>query len=204
MPWPSSLQIALKEWATVCHALETGRQMILLRKGGIYESAGEFELEHRQFLLFPTYLHQNLSMLKPEAHAGFEPRAAEPAQVRLSAAAEVTDIVQLRSRAQMDALDDEHVWTRPLIDMRFNYKPDNPLYLLLVRVYRLAQPVVVENTLAYAGCKSWVPLNDRVALGDIAPAMDEVSFERRRVRVLERCAADSENGVRMPPSRRNG
>jgi hypothetical protein len=191
MPWPSSLQIALKEWATVCHALETGRQMILLRKGGIYESAGEFELEHRQFLLFPTYLHQNLSMLKPEAHAGFEPRAAEPAQVRLSAAAEVTDIVQLRSRAQMDALDDEHVWTRPLIDMRFNYKPDNPLYLLLVRVYRLAQPVVVENTLAYAGCKSWVPLDDRVALGDIAPAMDEVSFERRRVRVLERCTAAS-------------
>jgi hypothetical protein len=54
------LSIALKEWATLCRALETGRQIILLRKGGIYESAGEFEVEHRRFLLFPTYLHQNL------------------------------------------------------------------------------------------------------------------------------------------------
>src|SRR5687768_17442292 len=104
MSLPNPLQIALKEWATVCHALETGRQMLLLRKGGIYEAAGEFELENPQFLLFPTYLHQNLNMLKPGDQAGFEPRSAEPAQVGISAAGEVTDIVQLKSRAQMDAL----------------------------------------------------------------------------------------------------
>src|SRR6476469_947176 len=61
MALPNPLAIALKEWATVCHALETGRQMLLLRKGGIYEAAGEFELENPQFLLFPTYLHQNLA-----------------------------------------------------------------------------------------------------------------------------------------------
>ena len=34
MALPDSLPVALKEWATVCRALETGRQMILLRKGG--------------------------------------------------------------------------------------------------------------------------------------------------------------------------
>src|SRR5687768_16507115 len=140
MAWPTSLQTALKEWATVCRALEGGRQVILLRKGGIYESAGEFELENRQFLLFPTYLHQSLKQLKPEAHGDFEPRTEEPQQVRLSAAGVVTDIIQVESRRQMDALDDEHVWAPPLIDIRFNYKPGNPLYLLLVRAYRLPQP----------------------------------------------------------------
>src|SRR5215217_7835366 len=104
MHLPPSLPIALKEWATVCRALETGRQMVLLRKGGILEAIGGFELENPQFLLFPTYLHQNLNMLKPADQAGFEPRSAEPAQVRISAAGEVTDIVQLKSRVQMDAL----------------------------------------------------------------------------------------------------
>src|SRR3954463_8242171 len=94
MAWPTSLQTGLKEWATVCHALETGRQMLLLRKGGIYEAAGEFELENPQFLLFPTYLHPNLNMLKPADQAGFEARSAEPAEIRVSAAGEVTDIVQ--------------------------------------------------------------------------------------------------------------
>src|SRR5687767_8620791 len=86
MSWPASLSVALKEWAVVCRALESGAQMILLRKGGIYEAAGEFELEHRQFLLFPTYLHQNLNMLKPQHHGGFEPRSDEPDHVMLRAA----------------------------------------------------------------------------------------------------------------------
>jgi hypothetical protein len=186
MAGPTSLHTALKEWATVCHALETGRQMLLLRKGGIYEAAGEFELENRQFLLFPTFLHQNLRMLKDEAHAGFEPRSAEPEQVKLTAAGVVTDIIQLRSRAQMDALDDEHVWTSPLIDMRFNYRPENPLYLLLVRAHRLHEPVAIDNTPAYAGCKSWVPLEQPVPTGDAMPVLDDVKYDFRRRGILER------------------
>ncbi len=186
MAWPSSLQVALKEWDTVCRALESGRQIILLRKGGIYESAGEFEVEHREFLLFPTYVHQKLEMLKPEAHGGFEARAEEPGQVTLTAAGVVTDIVRLASRSQMDLLEDEHVWAKPLIDMRFNYKPGNPLYLLLVRAYRLHAPLAIDNTPAYAGCKSWVPLDHPVALGDALPVLDDLRYEVRRKPIIDR------------------
>jgi hypothetical protein len=184
MSLPASLSIALKEWATVCRALETGRQMLLLRKGGILESIGGFELENPQFLLFPTYLHQNLAMLKPDAHAGFEPHTAEPERIVLSAAGVVTDIVQLRSRGQMDALDAEHVWTPPLIDMRFTYRPANPLYLLLVRAYRLREPVAIDNTPTCAGCKSWVPLEQPVETDAATPVMDDVQYERRREAIL--------------------
>lgn len=181
---PASLGIGLKEWATVCAALSSGRQMILLRKGGIYEAAGEFELEHPAFILFPTYLHQNLKMLKPEVHAGFEARSAEPAQVKLSSAGLVTDIIQLRSRSQMEAIDGEHIWTPPLIDMRFNYRPENPLYLLLVRAYRLSAEVIVENTPAYAGCKSWVPLDQAIDASNSTPVLDEGSYSARRKNIL--------------------
>src|SRR5258706_7383240 len=113
MELPSDLKVGLKEWASVCRALEEGRQILLLRKGGIHDSAGEFELEHPQFLLFPTYLHQNLKMLKETQHAGFESMNAEPARVKLSAVGAVSDIIQLRSRSQMEAIDDEHIWTPP-------------------------------------------------------------------------------------------
>mgnify|MGYP001409918653 CR=1 FL=1 len=185
MAWPSSLQIALKEWASICKALETGRQMILLRKGGIYESAGEFELENPRFVLFPTYLHQDLKMLKPEAHEGFEPASAEPAEVRVTAAAIVSDIVRLHARWQLDAIDDEHVWAPPLIDLRFNYKPQNPLYLLLVRAYRLTGAVALANTPAYAGCKSWVPLVEPIQTGGALPVLDDVRYETRRKKILD-------------------
>lgn len=185
MAWSSSLQIALKEWAVVCNALECGRQMILLRKGGIYEAAGEFELENPQFLLFPTYLHQNLKMLKPEAHAGFAAVSAEPGEVRISAVGVVTDIVQLRSREQMDWIENEHIWTKPLVDMRFDYKPQNPLYLMLVRTYRLHQPVTVANTPVYAGCKSWVPLDDPIETANATPVFDDQRYDVRRKRIME-------------------
>lgn len=180
------LGVGLKEWATVCRALETGRQILLLRKGGIQEAIGGFELEHPRFVLFPTYVHQNLAMLKPEVHGGFEPASAEPDTIRLSAAGVVTDILQVRSRAQVDALEDQHIWTAPLIDMRFNYRPSNPLYILLVRAYRLAEPMSVRNTPEYAGCKSWVPLAEQVSIDGWTPALDETAYGQRRNLIIER------------------
>jgi hypothetical protein len=185
-PLPQTLDVGLKEWATVCGAMEAGRQIVLLRKGGIYESAGEFELEHRQFVFFPTYLHQNLAMLKPEAQAGFEPRSAEPERIVLSVAGQVTDIIPVKSREQMDEIDDAHVWTSPLIDMRFNYRPENPLYLLMVRAYRLAGAVTVENTPAYAGCKSWVPLDSGVSTTGAVAVLDDTAYQTQRQLILAR------------------
>ena len=186
MAWPTSLSVGLKEWASVCSALESGRQILLLRKGGIYEAAGEFEVENREFLLFPTYLHQNVQMLKPEARQGLAARTTEPEQIRISAAGVVTDIIQLTSRAQMDAIEDQHIWTAPLIDMRFNYKPQNPLYLLLVRAYQLHEPETLANTPAYAGCKSWVPLEQPIATGNAQAVLDDLKYEVTRKGILER------------------
>jgi len=188
MSLPQTLQVALKEWAVVCDALAQGRQMILLRKGGVRETAGEFEVEHRQFLLFPTYEHQNLKMLKESEHGRYEPNTKEPSHVKISAAGEITNIIQLASRAQMDALDAEHVWTAPLIDMRFNYRPENPLYLLIVRAYWIPQAVSIPNTLAYAGCKSWVPLTETIDLRGATPAIDDARFQQRCRHILETIA----------------
>ncbi|HEY1921871.1 MAG TPA: DUF1802 family protein [Tepidisphaeraceae bacterium] len=189
MAWPNDLQVALKEWATVCTALARGRQIILLRKGGIHESGGEFEIEHRRFLLFPTYLHQNPAMLKEDQQASVVKLSAEPAKIEISAAAEITDIIPMTSRATMDAIDDQHIWTKPLIDMRFNYRPENPLYLLLGRAYRLSQPITIDNTPAYAGCKSWVPLETSVQTTGAAAVLDDAQFAKRRNAILHRVKA---------------
>ncbi len=186
MAWPTDLNIALKEWATVCRALDEGRQMLLLRKGGIYESAGEFEIEHREFLLFPTYLHQNAPMLKPAEHEHLTAATAEPTKVTLTTAAIISDIIELKSREAMDRLAEFHIWAKPLIDMRFAYRPQNPLYLLLVRAYRLHAPQTINQTPAYAGCKSWVPLESAVDTGNALPVMDDVKFEFARKAILAR------------------
>src|SRR5439155_2450607 len=104
----------------------------------------------------------------------------EPAEVILSSAAIVTDIIRLRDRKQMDALDREHIWTPPLIDMRFNYRPQNPLYLLILRVFRLREPITIQNTSEYAGCKSWVPLTEEFTTDGSQAVTPDDAYEHRR------------------------
>src|SRR5688572_17725990 len=185
---PQTLNVALKEWASVCSALEEGRQIILLRKGGILEAIGGFELEYPQFFLFPTYLHQNAQMLKEPERKRLVSLKEEPAEITLSSAATVTDILRLRDRAQMDPLNGQHIWTPPLIDMRFSYRPQNPLYLLLLRVYRLSNPITIQNTPQYAGCKSWVPLEAPLSTTTARPVIDDSEFESRRGQIAREIA----------------
>jgi hypothetical protein len=85
----------------------------------------------------------------------------------------------------MDALDARHVWTSKLIDMRFNYRPENPLYLLLLRVSKLPEPVTLANTPAYAGCKSWVPLESAVSTVGALPVMSDSRYEDERQAILQ-------------------
>ncbi len=51
---------ALKEWATVVKALESGNQTVLLRKGGILETSSGFKLESKSFYCI---LHLNIKHL---------------------------------------------------------------------------------------------------------------------------------------------
>jgi len=63
---------ALKEWATVVKALESGDQTVILRKGGILESDSGFTIENEKFFLFPTFEHQETKHVKPEHHKHLE------------------------------------------------------------------------------------------------------------------------------------
>lgn len=183
------LQVALKEWDVLCDAVRQGQQILLLRKGGIYEESGQFRLEHQRFLLFPTYVHQNPHMLKAPWSGGLRQELTEPKELPISVYAEVTDILQLTDRRQLDPLDDAHIWTAPLIDMRFNYRPYNPLYLILVRAFALPGAVMIENAMSYAGCKSWVPLEEQVDVGGAMPALSEEAYEQRRQSILSQLKA---------------
>ena len=58
--------IALKEWAVVCKALEMGKQILLLRKGGILEYRNGFEIKHNKFFIYATYEHQSKDSIKNE------------------------------------------------------------------------------------------------------------------------------------------
>jgi hypothetical protein len=101
---------------------------------------------------------------------------AEPSVVPIAGFGHAAKLWQIKSRAAFDRLEGLHCWTRPQIDMRFDYKPQNPLYLMAVRIYRLSRPVEIVNHAEYAGCKSWVPFrpsDEPDTLGSSAVLSDE-------------------------------
>jgi len=174
------IDIALKEWAVVCDLLLEGGQTILLRKGGIHETAGpgKFEIEHRRFLLFPSWLHQKPAALKPALRDRVTIFGQEPAEFSFRGLGEVGGVWRVKDRVSFDQLDDLHGYAPAQIDMRFAYKPENPLYLVAVRAYRLRQPVTVKNGPEYGGCRSWVPLAPSDAVDDAGavPVLEAAAF----------------------------
>lgn len=170
------LNVALKEWHLLCQALIQGQQAILLRKGGILEANNEFELEHRRFLLYPTYIHQQLTHVKPAWRDRIEQRSTEPEKITLAGWAEAIKILEVPNRAAFEKLDHLHFWDKPLIDMRFAYRPEKPLYLVIVRAHKLQSPITIDNTPDYAGCKSWVPLEHEIDVSASTPALTDAQL----------------------------
>jgi len=185
---PGVIDIALKEWRVVCRLLAAGRCALLLRKGGVHEEAGpgRFRLEHDRFALFPAWEHENLDWIKPGFLDALTPDeagepcggGAEPAWIEIEGYGQVARIWEVPSRAAFDRLDDLHPWTAPQIDMRFDYKPERPLYLLAVRAYALREVKVIPNRRAFAGCRSWVPLEaeDQVEETGAGASMSDADF----------------------------
>lgn len=73
----TSLDVALKEWHATIAGLESGRQILLLRKGGLLDPEGSFALEYSRFWLAPTRFHQDETLVKP-ADVGFLQSSPQP------------------------------------------------------------------------------------------------------------------------------
>lgn len=182
------VDVALKEWAIVCDLLAAGRCCLVLRKGGVHEDhgPGRFRLEEDRFALFPAWEHEKLDWIKPHWLEGFrrEPVQTEPEEITLAAVAQVARAWTVPSRAAFDRLDDLHPWAKPQVNLRFAYKPERPLYAVALRVTRLQHPRRLPNRPAFAGCRSWVPLEGADAIEPLGePAMPAAELEAQLERI---------------------
>jgi hypothetical protein len=179
------LRHAFKEWAVICRALAEGRQALILRKGGIAESGGEFQVEHTRFWLYPTYVHQQRAGVKPEAADLLKQVEAErPAlgTVRLTHFADVAGVYHVHNLTAALLLAHRHLWSEETVRARFAYKRPG-LYVLPVRVYRAAETFEVPETAHYAGCRSWVELDRELPTAGATPVLADETF-RELVRSL--------------------
>jgi hypothetical protein len=171
-------RIAFKEWAVVCRALEEGAQSIILRKGGIDEGSEGFRVRHREFWLFPTQFHQRPEQLIPDARPLLDRATAEspPAgTIPIGEYVVVSDVREINDESLLDRLADLHIWSRETVAQRFHYRQPG-LFLLIARVYRLPQPLLLTDTPYFAGCRSWVELPEALPTAGATPVLSDEQF----------------------------
>lgn len=189
---PPSSSEALKEWAVACNALKDGEQIVILRKGGVHKDDRDFTAEfaeHPEFLLFPTYEHQNAELVKPAYQAKLERSIEEndvPGLTTLAAFVQVTDRIEVQEPETLRRISEFHIWTDDYAEKRLHWRPRQPLVVGLVRVYPLLQPQALPLLDEYAGCKSWVDLGQDVPMGELAPSLSDADYERTRAAIKER------------------
>ena len=156
------VRTAFKEWAVICRALASGRQDVILRKGGIVEPGGAFRPEYARFLLLPTFLHQSAESLVPQARdllVGIDDDRPPEGTVVFRHGAFVRAAHRITDRRALDAYRDRHVWAESVVDERFHRWQDE-LHVLEVAVTPLPSPVVLPWQESYGGCRSWVELDE--------------------------------------------
>lgn len=170
---------AFKEWAVVCRALADGRQTLLIRKGGIEETKDGFQVTHRDFWLFPTYVHQKAADLIPAVHAEFEEvqKAQPPSDtVTFQLYATVEDAVKVMDLERLRALVGYHILSWDCIASRFHYRNKPGVHVMTIRVYRRPTPAPLKNTPGYDGCVSWVDLDQALDTEGCAPVLSDAEF----------------------------
>jgi hypothetical protein len=179
----AGLTAAFKEWAIAVEALLSGDLILLLRKGGLREKAGQLQVQvgNRGGLL-PTLEHQRPHLLKSpwqEQAVLASPDRPRPTALTLQGWADITHVQPLRDAAQVARLTPCHIWTSQWVQERMAWQPERPIYLLLLRVYRLPQPQTVPYHPTYGGCRSWVTLQTEVATADSQAVLSETDYQQR-------------------------
>jgi hypothetical protein len=177
----TSSSIAFKEWAVVCAALDSGRQTIILRKGGIDEGRDGFRIQHEEFWLLPTRFHQDASQLTVDALPLWEQtRNAQspPGKFSVNLYAVVQAVFELRDLPVVQRLTGLHILSDETIQQRFHYRQPG-LFILAVRIYRLPTAQEVFDSAYIAGCKSWVELPEPFSTAGATPVLDDAVFTER-------------------------
>ena len=179
---PNKCQMALKEWAVTVQAMAQGDQVLLLRKGGIHEDSKDFRVIHREFLFYPTYLHQKEELLQPAHQPALRKMLEQPQhndRITFSHWAKAEEVLEISDQEKVDDLEAHYIWTTAYAQSRLHWKPMLPLSVLLLRVYKLEQPVTVPYLPEYGGCTSWVEVLSDVSLGKMEPVLEDSEFQRR-------------------------
>lgn len=154
---------ALKEWSTVVSALGRGEQVILIRKGGIADP--KFGVEAGEFYLYPTYFHQGESEHRPF--------------VDVTHWCEVVRSWSVHEHDALERLAPHVAMPFDALETRYRFRPDQALHVIAVRTFALPKPARVAFKDEYAGCRSWLSVDEEIDVTGSRPVLSDDQLQSK-------------------------
>lgn len=183
-----SAPIGFKEWQVVCDALASGRQSILLRKGGIHEGRHGFSFAHESFFLFPTRFHALGDQVR-EGEVKVLPEWQAGDELQITHYVEASWAITLTDWSQVAALEPFHIYSEATVRDRFDWEgkgmASGSIHVAFVRVTQTAQPWILPYQSSFGGCRSWIQLPEPPSdwQTSLQPVMGDDAFETLRDRL---------------------
>ena len=174
-----------KEWSAVCEALGSGRQSVILRKGGIAEGRDGFSFKHAEFFLFPTWFHEQPQKVRD---AGLVLPQSDSSVVEIKFWAKLELSKTITSLNIVERVEPLHVLKREVVSERFGYDEAPGLHIAFVRIFRLNPIWTFPNEKRYGGCRSWVQLPAPPTDLKFEPVLSDSDHDKRRnefLRIIE-------------------
>jgi hypothetical protein len=140
-----------------------GEQVVLIRKGGIADPA--FGLESREFYFYPTFFHQGETEARPS--------------VTITHWAEAVRTWRIADLDLLGRLEPLVAVPRQTLEARYRFRPDQALHIIGVRVWKLGAPVEVKFVDEYAGCRSWISVDEEIDTAGSTPVLSGDELQRR-------------------------
>jgi hypothetical protein len=161
-----------------------------LRKGGITEYREGFQVKNNNFFLYPTYEHQSIESIQPnyaQKLAIMLQEETDHSKVLITSYAHAVVVKQIKDASLLSRLHKYHIWNERYVNVRMNYNPKKPMQAILLRVYKLQNPIEAEVRSEWLGCRSWVHIQsltsearsaDTNGTFDAQPAIDDSRFDK--------------------------
>jgi hypothetical protein len=134
-----------KELASVCQAIASGQQSVLLRKAGIRETTSESGFATKSFYLLPTHYHE-------------KDAKGPSADFQISVRVDVLRSGDLLDWSQVEKLLPLTAYNPKTIREHFDSRDQKLLHFALVRPL-LLQPIwPLPSSAELRGCRSWFDL----------------------------------------------
>jgi len=134
-----------KELASVCQAIATGQQSVLLRKAGIRETTSESGFGTKTFYLLPTHYHE-------------KDAKGPTADFQISVRVNVLRSGDLLDWSQIEELLPFTAYNPKTIRAHFDSRDQKLLHFALVRPFLLNPIWSLPSSLGLRGCRSWFDL----------------------------------------------